>query len=159
MNIKLATAVLTTVLAVVSGTAQAQGQDCWVAPRLGADSGWRAEAMGYAEMEGYKTLVIDAVAETQAAVEQCGYTRLKLWIDPALSQVRSLQGWDRDGRLLRTVWLREFNQDGQLFQAHEVEVIDHSGALHTVFRLMSSGWVIEQDDALNERQPSRVTRL
>lgn len=63
------------------------------------------------------------------------YARVRLWVDREMRMLLQAEGYNAEGRPLRTLWVRSFKRIDERWMIRDMEIHDHLSALRTRLRI------------------------
>jgi outer membrane lipoprotein-sorting protein len=95
---------------------------------------YKRTTVGEEIVDGYPCYVVEAVPVDEATARAFGVSRVLERVDAAIWMPRKGEYWDRQGRLVKSLFLRDIRQVQGIWTAHSFEAVDHRNGHRSVLR-------------------------
>ena len=113
---------------------------------------YRYKRVGFEEVDGHQTILIEAVPINDAVAKELGYGRILLRVDPVIWMNRKSEMWDTGGNALKTIKISDIREIDGIWTAHEMEVKNHKTNHITRFHFADIDYITEVEDAIFEQR-------
>jgi len=119
--------------------------------KIGA-ADYHFKRLGFEEVDGHRTILIEAVPANDAIAKELGYGRVLLRVDPAIWISRKSDMWDTGGNPLKTVQVQDIREVNGIWTTHILAATNHKTGHSSRFLISDVDYTAPVEDSMFEQR-------